>query len=270
MRKVIDSNQLRAPALKDYLAASRSNFAVLTDYAAMEAYAGESLTTLYHSLAIVSQFPKQVVVLKNTVLACGLNGRSAGLQKRLIDERQTREFPQFVRALQQARSGSESLREQLQTASQDARDHLQRMLKDAETTGAAFAGIEKLYDKAERRQLRQGPPYPIEIARKIAQGVSQVARELFDRHPSATALPPPHEVANTFIFRSALAGYLLSLDWAVNGGAMKTAPAKLRNDMVDANFVAFGTYFDGLLSEDAKTMKLYAQAKLLLQDMQPQ
>ncbi len=36
MHKVIDSNYLRGPELRQYLAASNQNIAVLTDYGAME------------------------------------------------------------------------------------------------------------------------------------------------------------------------------------------------------------------------------------------
>jgi hypothetical protein len=37
MRNVVDSNLLQSAKLRDYLARSPRNFAVLTDYAAMEA-----------------------------------------------------------------------------------------------------------------------------------------------------------------------------------------------------------------------------------------
>jgi hypothetical protein len=37
MRMIVDSNYLQAQALRTYLAASTQNYAVLTDYASMEA-----------------------------------------------------------------------------------------------------------------------------------------------------------------------------------------------------------------------------------------
>jgi hypothetical protein len=44
MRNVIDSNYLQHRGLRAYLDRSRNNFAVLTDYAWMEAYKGDTIT----------------------------------------------------------------------------------------------------------------------------------------------------------------------------------------------------------------------------------
>ena len=85
MRKVVDSNQLQSDALRSYLSQSKQNFAVLTDYAAMEAYKGDTLVSIYKSMEILTAFPDQVIVLKNTLVTCGLSGRGSGLQRRLID-----------------------------------------------------------------------------------------------------------------------------------------------------------------------------------------
>jgi hypothetical protein len=43
VRKIVDSNVLQSPVLRAYLSKSANNFAVLTDYAAMEAYKGDTL-----------------------------------------------------------------------------------------------------------------------------------------------------------------------------------------------------------------------------------
>jgi hypothetical protein len=111
MRKVIDSNQLQAEALRTYLAASRANYAVLTDYAAMEAYKGDTLSSIYKSMRILSGFPSQVIVLKGTRVVCGIRGRAAGLQRRLIDGERTTEFAKFTTAYSARRPAITSFRE---------------------------------------------------------------------------------------------------------------------------------------------------------------
>ena len=80
MRKVVDSNFLQSDELRDYLSKSAGNYVVLTDYAAMEAYKGDTLGTIYRSMEILADYPKQVIVLKGTQVVCGLRGRGAGLQ----------------------------------------------------------------------------------------------------------------------------------------------------------------------------------------------
>src|SRR6266851_566608 len=88
-RMVVDSNVLQSDLLRAYLSKSSDNFAVLTDYAAMEAYKGDTLASIFKSMAILADFPRQVIVLKTTGVLCGLSGRRAGLQRRMIDDEQT-------------------------------------------------------------------------------------------------------------------------------------------------------------------------------------
>ena len=131
MRKVIDSNYLQSPALRDYLSASNDNFAVLTDYAAMEAYKGDTLKSIYPSMAIVSEFPRQVLILKPTSKIVGLSGREKGLQRRLIDKHQTSGFPKFCADLLAARSGNKALEKSLVRMGKEASEHLEKVMSDA-------------------------------------------------------------------------------------------------------------------------------------------
>jgi hypothetical protein len=47
------------------------------------------------------------------------------------------------------------------------------------------------------------------------------------------------------------------------GGAGKTKPEKLRNDVIDINFAAFATYFDGLITSDKRAAQIYEEADFL-------
>jgi hypothetical protein len=80
-------------------------------------------------------------------------------------------------------------------------------------------------------------------------------------------LPRGPEVRNTFIFRYALCGYVSILKRIENGGAGKTKSEKSRNDVIDVNFAAFATYFDGLLTSDKRAGETYAEAALLLREV---
>ena len=183
MRKVIDSNQLQSRALRIYLSASPKNFAVLTDYVAMEAYKGDTLVSIYKSMEILGDFPSQVIVLKNTRVACGLSGRGSGLQKRLIDEAQTSEFPLYVQHLQAAKRGNLSLQRQLLDHGKEATAHLERLLADAQTAGVAMEEIAAMYSKEERSVIRTGQPYPAAMVDRIVRNM--VHRRIHCDFPSA-------------------------------------------------------------------------------------
>lgn len=264
MRVVIDSNQLQAAALSTFLERSKQNVAVLTDYAAMEAYKGSNLEGIYKSMEILAAFPDQVLVLKGTQTVCGLSGRGAGLQKRLIDDKQTKEFSEFSRGLRLAKTGNLSCQKQLLDHGREATAHLERMAEDAKLTGEVFARIAGLYSKEERTLLRSGLPYTSEMIDRIVKSIITIAAEAFSNHPMVRARPSFHELPNTFIFRASLCMYLLALDWAARGGAKDAKPLNLRNDIVDTNFAAYASYFDGLLSADAKASRIHQEARIFL------
>jgi hypothetical protein len=112
VRIVIDSNFIQSDRLRAYLANSLTNYVVITDYAAMEAYKADTLDMLYRSMGVLGECP-QVIILKGTQAICGLSGRAAGLQRRMIDQQQTRGFADYCRHLAAARAGNLSLQAQL-------------------------------------------------------------------------------------------------------------------------------------------------------------
>jgi hypothetical protein len=209
MRALVDSNFLQSDGLRAYLSKSPSYIAVITDYAAMEAYKADTLEMLYRSMAILAEFPRQVIVLKGTQAVCGLSGRAAGLQRRLIDQEQTRGFAQYCRHLAAARRGDLSLQAQLLEHARQARLHMERILRDVQDFGGAVEAIGNLFNNNELHIIRKGERYTRDMAAKMMQQILMIARVLFDRHPQARKLPPAHELPNTFLFRTALCMYLL-------------------------------------------------------------
>lgn len=243
---------------------SRANRAVLTDYVAMEAHQGDTLASIFKAMEVLSEFPTQVIVLKGTAAISSLRGRAKGLQRRLIDESQTSHFPAYVEHLKLAAGGHSAFQRELLESGRVATAHLERMLKDAETTGAVFADIAKQYTKEERRAVRLGEPYPKGFMEKAAAFVLSLVHQAFAAHPNVSRTPSFEEMPNTFLFRYALCIYLLALDWAANGGAPDAKPKKFRNDFIDATFAAYGTFFDGLLTADEKLSRLHGEARAWL------
>jgi hypothetical protein len=121
-----------------------------------------------------------------------------------------------------------------------------------------------MYSKDEMRVLRGTERYTAEMVNRIVKTVMLIARAVFENHPSMKVLPAFEELPNTFIFRVALCAYLLALDWGALGGPAGARPKTLRNDLIDMSFAAYATFFDGLLSDDAKLNRIHAQARVLL------
>jgi hypothetical protein len=267
MRKVIDSNCLQSEELRSYLAASSSNYAVLTEYAAMEAYKGNTLISIQKSMDIVSEYPEQIIVLKGTRAISSLRGKSRGLQNRIIDQVQTREFSKFVKTLRSARRGDRAAEKHLLKHGRNADKHLQGMLDDASDRGTNISMFFNLYSKEERRSLSAGPPYSSELVDKITKNVLYIAGRLFQEHPDEPEWPTRTELPYTYIFRSSLCIYLLVLDWITLGGFQGASSETHRNDFVDMTFAAYGTYFDGLMTSDSKPARIHRQARQWLTEI---
>src|SRR6185312_9987018 len=98
--------------------------------------------------------PAQTIILKTTGVVCGLNGRQSGLQRRMIDEDQTRDFANYCRQLRAAERGNSSLRKQLLEHGRAADKQLERMLTDAANLPEALKEIAKNFTEAELKIIR--------------------------------------------------------------------------------------------------------------------
>jgi hypothetical protein len=160
MRKVVDSNFLQSEELRAFLSDSVENKTVLADYAAMEAYKGDTLVAIFQRMEILAAFPTQVIVLKGTQAICGLQPRDGSmLQDQLIDEDQTSGFPEYCRHLDAAKRGDRSIQAQLLDNGREATAHMARMLADAPIFVRGIDDIAATYTAAELKALRTGAPY---------------------------------------------------------------------------------------------------------------
>ena len=267
MRMVVDSNYLRCDKLRSYLDASKTNYAVLTDYAAMEAYKGENLAGIYRSWEIISAFPKQIIVLKRTQAICGLNGREASSQTALIDKNQTQKLPEYFRNLIAAQTGDLRLQQQLLDHGREATAHIDRMILEMPTLVTGINLLEKTYSAAELRILRCFEKPTPEMHEKMIKTILALAGEFFRRHPSIVTFPKLPDARDMFVFRYAICSYVSILQRIETGGVGRTKLEKLRNDVIDVNFASFGTLFDGLLTSDRKAAATYDHAKFLLREV---
>lgn len=267
MQNVVDSNFLRRDELRAYLASSPDNKAVLTDYVAMEAHKGDALISIYKSMEILCEFSRQVVILKSTTIVCGIRGRTDDLRQPLIDQGQTKHFSTYCRQLQAAKAGDISIQREILEQGRVATAQMARVQADVAIMPEVFADMAKSFTPDEISILRHERPYTEIMIDKIMRGIMMLAANFFKTHPEAGWLPTAAELPNTFIYRFSLCAYLLHLDWIAHGSQAVIKPEKVRNDMVDVNFAAFATYFDGLLSADKKLTRIYMQARFMLHEI---
>jgi hypothetical protein len=264
MKLVIDSNALQSEELRTFLSNSKGNFAVLPDFVGMEAYKGDPLKTVYKSMAIVSDFPNQVIILKGSAKVCGLSGRRKGLQRRLIDDQQTAGFADHARALHFAKAGNVRIQEQIRDLGEFANAHLNNMRDEAENIRGPIGELGRRFSKEERSQLRAGEKYSSELVDKVVRIVMELAALAFRDSRAILRKPSYQELPNTFIFRVMFATFLHSIRRFSQGGFDQLSSDKLANDFVDMMFVAYGSYFDGGMSSDKNVKYMFNETCLLL------
>lgn len=264
MKLVVDSNQIRTPRLREFLASSPNNVAVLPDFAAIEAYSGDPLKTIFKSMAVLADFPTQVLILKGSAKICAMSGRRKGLQRRFIDETQTRGFSEYVRALRLAENGNTRLQAQIVKLAEAATQHLEKMRMESVNIRGAIEVLGSRYTKEERSALRSRGEFTPELIDKLVRTVLEMVGMIFRDSPLIRKRPIYVELPNTFMFRVTLACYLLGIMRFSQGGFGEMSSEKLRNDFVDMMFVAYGTFFDGIMSADKNVNYMYSEVGLLL------
>ncbi len=102
-----------------------------------------------------------------------------------------------------------------------------------------------------------------EIAQHIVRDVMLNAQALYTEQ-RFSPLPSLENAIYGFPFRFALTGYGVAIWWIKAGGHQTVAAHRLRNDLTDAVYAAYATFFDGILTKDKKLGEVYVFAKTVL------
>lgn len=267
-RRIIDSNFLRSPKLTAYLSKSTANQIVLTEFVLMEQHkASNPAHTVRAALALCSQFPRQVLTLKRSPEIMRLSTRSSGLQKRMIDERATATFPAYCAALSDPSKRTQVEALIAKRGAESAR-HMAIITAECAYIPEIFGRISTEFTGGELLEIRQRRPFRENTQRKLLDAMFEESRRLYLAAGIEKQYWPKliQDALNAFPFRYAVCVLLLYMRW-VRDGEPKRAPQKLRNDVVDANTAAFGTYFDGVLSGDGKLQGIYREARFLIGEL---
>jgi hypothetical protein len=102
VKMVVDAGAMRtkpdSSLLADFLSASMSNYTVVTDFLYRECVKGTGDWNAKQSFRVLSELPDQVLVLKDTRTISRLDPRMTGVHRRMVDDRQTREFGKYCAA----------------------------------------------------------------------------------------------------------------------------------------------------------------------------
>jgi hypothetical protein len=148
-----------------------------------------------------------------------------------------------------------------------ASEHFNKMLNDAETIAKSIEEIDKSFKPDHLRALRQGEKLGKEVVDIMIRDILLITGFLFIDHPDVDELPKASQLPNSYILRYAVCAYLLTLNWISEGGPGNVKREKLRNDIVDMHYVAYATFYDGLLTRDTKMDGIYQETCFVLKNV---
>jgi hypothetical protein len=256
--KVADAHFLRDPLLEVFLKENPDNRIVFTEYNFIESYKGNAVTNMARSIRILSNFPQQVVVLKGARDLVRDQSMRILRRDELLDQSQTDEFPRFCKRVLRTAQDDSAYVAQIEEHGRAATGQLERIKGDSGKVAEGIILYSKALDPQFCKSLRKGE-YPDGAASVILRNALEIAGFYFKDHPSVNRIPPYNELFHTFLFRSALMGFLLALKWISAGGIESILPERLTNDIVDMTQAVYATYFDGFLTHEKKWIDLYEE-----------
>lgn len=263
MRVVIDSNAMETWELRAFLLHNASNRAVLADYVAMEAYKSPTIEVLFAQMSILQDFPKQVLVLKGTKEVAAVQANVAAISNRFIDRKQSGGFPAYLSAIKAAQDGNPCYQRQIAERRRWAQEHLETMLVSIGDLSDELAELKAAFSEADLRAFRAKKPIPDRMRGIIFRIVDSVAHGHARTHARKTKLPSSAIRFNYFIWRSSLC-YIIRLMVLLGNDASRRKPEKARNDQIDVLLATYGTYFNGLMTNDEDAMLTHHLARVVL------
>ena len=256
MIKVIDAGYLRDKRVEAYLKGNAAHKLAFTDFACMEALKGETVYNIKKSLEIVSKYTKQILILKCLPEILKVDFNSNNFRKAFIDNDQTLTFPRLCIKTLEDNSDTEFTKDLLRR-SRNATKCLEEKIKGAGLVLKGIVAFNQELDQKFLKYIRSGKKWTINEYQCACFHVLALCKKLFEMNVDKTQLPEKENFLNHYIFRYTLSCFFLTLKWLIEHGWTSYSHEGMRNDLVDMSYVAFATYFDGVLSKDNKINSIY-------------
>lgn len=266
MRVVIDTNSLETDELRLFLSASKKNFAVLPEHLAAEMFRPKSLDAIYSNFAVLCETAGQVLQLWSNQKALLVNPRRSAMANHFIDRQSSRTFGKFCDVLAMAQDGHAGLQRQLnqrQTWAQERVDAVEGAFGDM---SEALEELRSNFTRQELRTMASGEPFPDGARGRIYALTLALAEDQLAKHTNGWRLPSPPHRYNHFAWRYSLC-HLVQMIEMMNRGARRRSPAKARNDHFDNVVATFGTYFNGVMTNDRKVLFTQHFARMVLKSL---
>jgi hypothetical protein len=251
-RAVVDSNMLQAPVLRAWLADGSGNVAVLPDYLWLEIYKQQTVAGLEAAFSVIQDFPDRLAVLKPSGELAGLDPSHSDLVERMLRPGVASEMRMMVEAISLAQQGEPEVMAQLQEKWSSAAAHMDGMLEGAADIIQSLPEIAEAFSADEIRRCRTNGQYTMAMFETVFGAADQLYETFLESCDVTPGHLSPEHRYDAYLYRLALAVMIYALWWIRSGSQLPKRLDRARNDFIDLGFAVYGTYFAGLITEDAK------------------
>jgi len=257
------------PPLESYLRERTENKVVIVPTLGVESHKGTDPNyNLKRSLDVISEFPKQVVILKPTGYIIYKELRRNDLPHGLFELESTSGFDTYCN--QTLHSRDERIIRQIVDRGKDANDYLQLCRDEVSKMIPSIDEIRRRFDARERDILSNAFNddgfilKETQLLLKVYNIAIPFAYDLGSRRFSSFTSLSKDDKLIQLGFREGIGIFMVLLKWAARGGYEQLKPEKLRNDTLDASYSTFATYFDGIMTLDKGLLSTYQLTKACL------
>ena len=135
---------------------------------------------------------------------------------------------------------------------------MEKVLHDMEDLADPLKSMASVFTNHETSLMRRRQTATPQMIHKIMALADELFGRLIRAHPQKPRRAPTlKSKVNTFLYRYALASVLFLVDWIEGGSQVGRSAVKFQNDLIDLNFAVYGTYFNGLMTEDRRALRAY-------------
>jgi hypothetical protein len=275
MHKVVDAGALYSDELAAFFAASRDNVAVITDIMSIEALKREGLRDddlhyFRRAFQTLADNSGRVVVLRSTPELAKTIPRVSAVPASLYDLENTASFSDFCAVV--LGNGTPSMIAHVQANQVRSRQFMEKLTaQGSEMMRSGIGDMATLWPPDIIKEFVQGSlgsAFFRHAHSSILCAAAERIEHAFPNNPLAFAGngSVPEELLYWQPFRYAVAMHALAATWVGNRGYETAKAERLRNDSIDMFYVAYGTYFDGVITRDNRLCKLWELTTMILRN----
>jgi hypothetical protein len=185
----------------------------------------------------------------------------------MLDESGTKDLLQLCRGLTVLQPSA--IESGLAPLIRQADEQIEKLERDSHGLGPEIAANFNRLSTNDMLALRRGDPYTPGLIRNLFEQVMQTTTLVAQAIPGCYMPKDRFELIRSFPCRLVLGGALALRARARRGDIATTNPARLRNDLLDAQYTATALFFDGLLTNDIVMREIYLEAKAIVAILQP-